>query len=445
MTRKELTELKAKIEEYLPELKTEIDGAKNDLRNARTLKTQIEGIVTSTNELLDKLKDPDTGVDTMLSTSKTGLDAISANSESATTLLGQIQQALENATQHVSDMETAYENFNVVKEKIDDPEKGLAVTLTEVKQVRGRAKEAATKAESTLKTADSTLVQIQKYITSIDKAYAGFLDSKKKVDDPTDGLDAILKTMKKLRDTISAVADKSNTLFTQITSYKDEAANSLKDINDNKDLAETALGTIQDHETNSEAAKQSIDRLLNIASQNTSTSYFKKRARLVSYVAGVWLVIGIAALAWAVFLGHELVNDILKDNNISIATTIARSLTVTPTLAFSFYAFRNYGKERAIAEQYAFKEISGATIEGHIEMAHRAFPESKTIDDKLEDVLASAISSLHSEPSELQKTSKNAFRVKSKLVDLEAEISDIGDNVEDIKDIVSKSDAPESE
>lgn len=445
MTRKELTELKAKIEEYLPELKTEIDGAKNDLRNARTLKTQIEGIVTSTNELLDKLKDPDTGVDTMLSTSKTGLDAITANSESATTLLGQIQQALENATQHVSDMETAYENFIAVKEKIDDPEKGLAVTLTEVKQVRGRAKEAATKAESTLKTADSTLVQIQKYITSIDKAYAAFLDSKKKVDDPTDGLDAILKTMKKLRDTISAVADKSNTLFTQITSYKDEAANSLKDINDNKDLAETALGTIQDHETNSKSAKENIDQLLKIASQNTSTSYFKKRARLVSCVAAVWLVIGILALGLAVYLGHELVNDILKDNNINIATTIARSLTVTPTLAFSFYAFRNYGKERAIAEQYAFKEISGATIEGHIEMAHRAFPKSNTVDDKLEDVLASAISSLHSEPSELQKTSKNTFRVKSKLVDLEAEISDIGDNVEDIKDIVSKSDAPESE
>ena len=445
MTKKELMALKTQIEEYLPELKTEIDSAKNDLRNARTLKTQIEGIVSSTNELLENLKDPTTGVDATLASSKSGLDSITANSESATTLLEKIQGALEDATQHVTDMEASYENFTSIKEKIDDPDKGLAVTLTEIKKVRGRAKEAATKAESTLKSADSTLVQIQKYITRIDKEYAAFLDSKKKADDPTDGLDAILKTMKKLRDTISAVADKSNTLFAQINSYKDEAVNSLKDINDNKESAETALGTIQDYETNSESAKQNIDQLLKIASQNTSTSYFKKRARLVSYVAGVWLAIGIGALAMAVFLGHELVKDIIKDNNISAANIIARSLTVTPTLAFSFYAFRNYGKERAIAEQYAFKEISGATIEGHIEMAHRAFPESKTVNEKLEDVLVSVTGNLHSEPAELQKTSKNVFRVRSKLMDLEAEITDISDNVEDIKNIVSKSDAPDSE
>lgn len=445
MTKKEIAELKAQIEQYLPELKVEIDGAKNDLKNARTLKTQIEGIVTSSNGLLEKLKDPTTGVDATLTASIAGLETITANSESATALLGQIETALTNATQDVADMEAAYANFIAVKTKIDDPEKGLAVTLTEVKQVRGRAKEAATRAEAILKTADTTLIQIQKYIANIDKAYAAFLDSKKKVDDPVDGLDAILKAMKKLRDTISAVAEKSNTLFTQINSYKDEAANSLKDINDKKTSSEAALGNIQKHETDSETAKKNIDRLLKISSQNSSTSYFRKRAFFVTWVAGVWLAVGVGMLIWAVNLGHELVNDILRNDNISIVTVIARSLVVTPVLAFSFYAFRNYGKERTIAEQYAFKEISGATLEGHVEMAHRAFPQSTTINKNLEGVVVAVTNSLHSEPSELQKTPKNTLRVKSELVDLEAEITDIGDNVEDIKDIVTKTDTSTTE
>lgn len=438
MTKKELAELKAQIEQYLPELKVEIDAAKNDLKNARTLKTQIEGIVTSSGELLTKLNDPTTGVDAQLTKSAEGLSSITTNSESATTLLGQIETALTNATQHVTEMETAFTNFTAIKAKIDDPEKGLAVTLTDVKLVRGRAKEAATKAEATLKTADTTLLQIQKYITNIDKAYATFLDSKKKVDDPTDGLDAILKAMKKLRDNITAVADKSNTLFTQISGYKDEAASSLKDINQNKTTSEKSLGSIQQHETESEAAKKNIDNLLKIASQTSSTSYFKKRTRFVTIVATVWLVIGIGALIWAVNLGHDLVNDVIKNSNISVATVVARTLVVTPVIAFAFYAFRNYGKERTITEQYAFKEISGATLEGHVEMAHRAFPESTTINGKLEEAVVSVINGLHTEPSELQKTPKNIFRVKSKLVDLEAELTDIGDNVEDIKDIVSK-------
>lgn len=390
----------------MPELKVEIEAAKSDLKNARSLKTKIESIVTPSIELLEKIKDPNTGVDAVLAGGKSGLETITTNSESATTLLAGIESALGSALEHVDDMSNAYEDFVQVKEKIDDPEKGLAVTLSEVKKVRGRAKEAATKTESTLKSADSTLVQIQKYITNIDKEYATFLDSKNKVDDPTDGLDAIIESMKKLRDKISAVADKSNTIFTQINSYKDEAANSLKDINDNKDLSGKALDIIKDHESSSETAKKNIDRLLKISSQNSSTSYFKKRSKFVTIIASVWLAIGLVTLLIAVLLGRELVEDVLKNNNVNLATVIARSLTVTPVLAFTFYTFKNYGRERAVAEQYAFKEISGATIEGHIEMAHRAFAESKTIDGKLEDVLVTGIGMLHSEPAELQKFSK---------------------------------------
>lgn len=445
MTKKEIAALRTQLEQFLPEFKAEIDGAKNDLKNARTLKTQIEGIVTSSEQLIGRLQDPIGGVDAILAKGSEGLATISANSESAQTLLGNIQTALDSVTQHVGDMETAYTSFNEIKKKIDDPETGLDVTLTNIKQVRARAKESATKTESILKTADKTLVQLQTYIANIDKAYAAFLDSKKKIDDPTEGLDAILKAMKKLRDNISSVADKSTTLFTQINGYKDEAASSLKDINDNKANAETTLGDIKQHHSESEVAKKSIENLLKIASQESSTAYFKKRTFFVSIVAGVWLVIGIVALVTAILLGHQLVNEVLKNGDIKLTTVIARALVVTPVIAFAFYAFRHYGKERNVAEQYAFKEISGATLEGHVEMAHRAFPDSTTVNTKLEDTVVSVINSLHSEPSELQKTPKSVFRVKSKLVDLEAEINDIGDNVEDIKKIVTKTESSPTE
>ena len=438
MTKKELAALRAQIEEYLPELKAEIDGAKNDLKNARSLKTQIEGIVDVSDGLVRKLQDPTDGVDALLTKGSSGVADITANSESAQALLTKIDEALTAATAHVGDMDLAYANFNNIKAKIDDPETGLNVTLTQIKQVRARAKEAATKTESILKTADKTLVNLQTYIANIDKAYAAFLDSKKKVDDPTEGLEAILKAMKKLRDNISSVADKSTTLFTQISSYKDEASNSLKDINGHKSDSEVALGNIRQHESDSEAAKKSIENLLNIASQESSTAYFRKRTVLVTIIAAVWLFMGIVALIVAVILGHEFVRDVLKNDAIKLTTVVARILVVTPVIAFAFYAFRNYGKERNIAEQYAFKEISGATLEGHVEMAHRAFPESTTIDGKLEQVVEGVLKDIHSEPTELQKTPRNTFRAKTKLVDIEAELTDIGENVEDIKNTVVK-------
>jgi predicted nucleic acid-binding Zn-ribbon protein len=441
MTKKEIAALRAQIEQYLPELKAEIGGAKNDLKNARTLKTQLEAIVTSSEDLLKKMKDPVQGVNALLASGSSGISAIAANSESAHTMLDQMQSALETATQYVSDMEAAYDNFTDIRKRINDPETGLDVTLTAIKQIRGRAREAATKTESVLKAADTTLAQIQTYIANIDKTYAIFLDSKKKVEDPTEGLEAILAAMKKLRDNISSVADRSTTLFTQINGYKDEAASSLKDINTNKTTSETTLGKIKEHESKSEAAKKNIETLLKIASQKSSTSYFKKRTSFVAWVAGTWLIIGVAALVIAVIVGHELVNDILKNSNISLPTVIARTLVVTPVIAFAFYAFRNYGKERNTAEQYAFKEISGATIEGHVAMAHRAFPESDTIDSKLEDAVINVLQALHSEPSELKKTSRNIFKIKSKLMGIEGEVVDISNDVKNIKKTVTKTES----
>lgn len=442
MTKKEAAELKARIEAFLPELQAEIDGAKNDLRNARTLKTQLQNIVASSNELLKNLQNPASGADAILAKSTENLEAVTGNAESAQALLSNIETALTSATQHVAEMEAAYSSFNDLKTKIDDPETGLSATLTTIKQVRGRAKEAATKAVTTLKTADSTLAQIQKYIINIDKAYASFLDSKKKVDDPVDGLEAVLKAMKKLRDDITTVADQSKTLFTKINGYKDEAASSLKDINRNKTSSETALTDIQQYEADSEAAKANIEKLLKIASQESSTTYFKQRTKFVTIVAGVWLAIGIGALVWAVFLGHELVNDVVEKENLSLATVVARALIATPVITFAFYAFRSYGRERTTVEQYAFKEISGATLEGHVEMVCRAFPESDTIRKGLESAVISVIEGLHSEPTELRKTPKNSFKIRSKLMDIEADVSDIGDDVEDIKDTITNPKPP---
>jgi ABC-type transporter Mla subunit MlaD len=439
MTKKEIEALKTQLEQYLPELKAEIDGAKKDIKDARSLKTSITNIVNSSNDLLTKLNDPANGVDVLLVKGNDELLAITNKSEAAQKLLDNIQTLLDTANLSVSDMETAYANFTAVKEKIDEPENGLQTTLDVVKNLRTQAKSASTQASNLLATADKTLTKVQTYISSIDSAYDDFLNAKKKVDDPTDGLEAILLAMKKLRDNISAIADKSTTLFTKINEYKDEASKNLDDIIKHKDNSGTALKNIEDNQTASEAGKRSIETLLKIASQESSTAYFKKRTLFVTYVASAWLVLGIAALITAVVIGHELITAIEK-NTVQLQVVIARAVVVTPTIAFAFYAFRNYGKERNIAEQYAFKEISGATIEGHIEMARRALPKAKKLDEKLTNTILGVIKGIHSEPSELQKTSKLSVKANSKFFDLGTEISDIGNNVVDIKDIITKSD-----
>jgi len=440
MTKKEIEALKAQLEQYLPELKAEIDGAKTDLRNARTLKTQIEGIVTSSNDLLDKLVNPTTGVEAKLTEGQTSIDTILSNATSAGETLVKIENSLNTATTHVVEMETTYTNFLAIKQSIDEPTTGLIATLDIIKEQQRQAKIASTNTTTLLTKAEKALIQVNTYIINMDTAYAEFEILKKKIDDPNNGLDAILTAMQKLRDDIKAVAEASNTLFAEVNKYRDEVSDNLKGIKKYKVDSETALKNIKDHETASEAAKKSIETLLKISSQESSTAYLKKRTKLVTIATIVWLAIGIIALAIAVSLGHQLVNDIMA-SNVQISSVIARTIVVTPVIAFAFYAFRNYGKERNIAEQYAFKEISGATLEGHIEMAHRSLNKAQNLDEKLIDVVIDIIRDIHTEPLELQKSLKSSFKAGNKLMTVTGEIQDTLENISSgVKNVVQNTD-----
>jgi uncharacterized membrane protein len=428
MTKKEIEALRAQLEQYLPELKVEIDGAKTDLRNARSLKTQIESVVTSSNDLLGKLTEPSTGVNARLAEGQTSVGAILANATSARETLEKIEGTLTTAAAHVEEMETAYANFLSVKQNIDEPNSGLLVTLDTVKELRRQAKIASTNTANLLNKAEKTLTQVDAYITNIEAAYEEFEVSKKKIDDPNNGLDAILLATQKLRDDIKAVAEASNTLFAEINKYRDEVSDNLKSIKIDKTASETALKKIKDHEIASAEAKNSIETLLKIASQESSTAYFKKRTMFLTIVAGVWLLIGIVSLVVAVNLGHELVNDIIK-SSVELSAVIARTIVVTPVIAFAFYAFRNYGKERNIAEQYAFKEISGATLEGHVEMARRSLKGALDLNKKLVDVVAAVVHDIHTEPLELLKSSKASLKASNELFSVTGEIQDTLDDI----------------
>lgn len=426
MTKKEKEALLAQIANFLPELKLEIDGAKNDLKNARTLKTQIEGIFSLSDELLRRLQDPESGADAVLDASNKNLEAITEDVAKAKDLLAEIDTALENATQHVSDMETVYSDFNTIKKQINDPETGLEVTLTNIKNIRARAKESASKTENILKDADSTLVKVNNRIKEIDKAYEQFLASNKKINDPTNGLEAILKAVQKLRDDISSVEANSKTLFTQISGYKDEAVKSLDAINGNKDDSESTLKTIKQYEADSSDKKEKIEKLFKIASQTTSTAYFKRRTNFVMGAAIVWLVLSVGAFLWAILASSSLVQEVINNNNITLNAVVARIAVITPLLVFTFYGLRQYGKERSLVERYAFKEISGATIEGHIEMVRRAIPDAAELNNKLLALAIDVVDDVHTEPDELNKTevSKTSVKSNGQTVELTNEVKE---------------------
>jgi hypothetical protein len=126
-----------------------------------------------------------------------------------------------------------------------------------------------------------------------------------------------------------------------------------------------------------------------------------------------------------------------------IALLILRTFIITPVIAFAVFAFNQFSKDRKLSEQYAFKAVSAATLEGSISLIIRSFGtllEGKL--DKLTEFAIKTATNLHTEPTELHSKSKFSLKANSKLMNVVAEVSDSLDNfnqnIEDIKDIASK-------
>lgn len=449
MTKKEVKKL---LDELEPELRASIEVAQSELKEARSLAKKLGDLVDRANELNGRLEDPTTGVDSKLAKATEDLSKISSAVTSSDELLVKIDESLVGIQKNIGLMTTAYAEFEVIKAKIDEPTTGLDAVFLEIKASRAKAQSAATRSETLQSDVEVAFTKIQGYISKMDVAYTDFVASKAKIDDPTTGLDAILDTSQALHDDISALSKTSQTLYTEIGKYKEEAARNIASIQTIKDDSDIALENIKQHEIDSEATKTRIADIYELVSQTGHANRFDTRAKKLRNSSWIWFTFGVIAIVSVVLIALFWIAPLLHtDDNTDIqmrviALLILRTLIVTPIIAFTIFTFSQFGKDRRLSEQYAFKAVSAATLEGSISLILRSLKNIP--DEKMAEFAINTASNLHTEPTELHSKSKFSLRANSKLVDVVAEVGDtledLNQNLDDIKNIASRPSNPGS-
>ncbi|HKX24021.1 MAG TPA: hypothetical protein VJM46_02190 [Candidatus Saccharimonadales bacterium] len=368
MTRKEIQQL---LESLNTELKAEIESSRGSLKEAKSITTQLNNLLTKVTGWLAKLEDPQTGVDVRLS-------------ESTAASL-----------------------------KISD---------------------AATQAETTLATVQQNLATVQQNIATMQAAYTEFEATKAKIDDPDTGLEAILESSQGLKDDLAAISKESETIYKEISRYKDSAAKHIASIEAIKDSSQQAFDNIQENETASESLKEKISKIFELVSQSGHANYFDKRRKTLVIASWLWLAFATICFLIAVKLGLDhiapLVNTTVTKqgdpSQIAIEALIVRTALITPLLALGVFGIRNYGKERRLAEQYAFKAVSASTVEGSITLLERSLDKvpAELKHEKITDFAIETIRCIHLEPQELTKTSRFKFNAGNNIMKLGGELSD---------------------
>jgi len=441
MTKKEIQAL---VEKYIIDLGVDLTEAKADLRIARTTKTQLETILSTSQTFIAQVQEASVKAEAKLVESDASLQKIKTINDTAQTHLDTITANITTIQQKIIEMEAAFTSFQATKLHIDDPSTGLEALLATVTTLKNQAQTAATEVSTSQTTVETSIARINVLVTEMDTTYASFEVTRKKIEDPNTGLEAILDESKELHDKIAATEKTSQTLHAQISTYKDDAAKNIAAITKVKTEADASLVNMKQTETESNATKDRIGEIYQLVSQTGHANRFDSRAKSLRHSSWVWFGLGATSIAAAILVATLLIVPQLDKFNPDatqiqtqlVISLVLRAVIVTPLLVFGVFTLNNFSKDRRLSEQYAFKAVSAATIEGTISLIKRSVDDVP--DNKLADFAIQSATSLHTEPTELQSRSKITFKAGNKLVDLGAELTEtlgsIDKNIETVKD-----------
>ncbi len=458
MTRKQIQEL---LEKLNVELRAEIEASQANLKDARSVTIRLNNLLNRAAEWLAKLEDPESGINAKLDESAANSKIISEAVESSKSLLDTLQQNLLAVQQNITAMQTAYVEFSATRAKINDPDTGLEALLTVAKQLKAKVQTSSTQAATLEARIQNNLATIQQNIEEMQASYVTFQEVKERIDDSDTGLQATLESSKSLKDEIAGITKESQTLYKEISRYKDQAAKHIAGIQAIREESDTALEQIKQNELESEETKTRISQIFELVSQSGHANYFDERRKKLIYASWAWLAVAIVSLIVAAVLADNIllplfdpVKEVIDGKevlvtakDIEFGALILRAFMVTPFVAFAIFAFRQYGKERRLAEQYAFKAVSASTIEGSIALIERSLKSvpSEHLNTQLADFAIKTAHSLHAEPQELQKVSRWKFSAGNKIANIGAEINDTLEGIsKDIKEAVNTTKKDES-
>ncbi len=419
--------------------KTEASLKKSEELLVKTTETvgEIDTYFGVFNDLRKKLDNPESGAMytiASLEKAKTDIETVKTSADSNLT---QIKDALASVQSNIESMTTAYSDFETIKQKIDNGETGLAAILKQAEKFKTDIETVKTSADSNLTQIKDALASVQSNIESMTTAYSDFETIKQKIDNGETGLAAILKSSKDLKQDIFIIKDQSEGLYKEIKNLNAESIAHHKQIVQLREQSESETNKIKEHEKTSQESKDKIVKLYGIVTGTGLANSFDARKKEIEVSMKSWYNILILTTT-LLFASVAAVYITWFQGNFQEISLFLTRLTVTsPLLFFTIFATERYTHERNLLEKYAFKSATAFALESYTTLLKNTF-KSQADEQKILDFVLDSMSTIYKEPFDKKTESKKSFSVNSKLGEIKAEVAETKEDIEIIKDMMSK-------
>lgn len=228
------------MEEEIPkltpqqEIKEKLRLTRANFTNARNLIKDIEKTHDKFIAIRNALQDKENGVDANKKWLANQRNEILKVLQDSTEKLNKLELATRSVNSAVTDINSKYEKFKPLSIQIFDRDSGLEATLRSTRRLKKLTEELAKKIEQNATDATEKLTSITATAGKVQSAYKDFLDKKSQIDDSENGFEAQLRRATEYAESIQDTKTKSESALVSITKYKDQTVELVGQIKDSK-------------------------------------------------------------------------------------------------------------------------------------------------------------------------------------------------------------------
>lgn len=226
-----------------------------------------------------------------------------------------------------------------------------------------------------------------------------------------------------IHESITKVNNQCNSLLQKLNDLTQKAENFQSELRDKNNLIETTRKEIDEAvHAEAEAVKRvyeetlesenRVKELMSYISDGTLAHSFNQRKTDVRKASFIWLGLGVVASVAFVVIILLLFTSSKMDMTNLWADIVIKSLKTFPVACMIVYFFKEYSKERALTEEYAFREAVAITLKAYLDQLDGEQDENKR------KLLLQTVEKLYTQPA-FNTKDEPSIKFKSKdIVDL---------------------------
>jgi DNA-binding ferritin-like protein len=226
------------------------------------------------------------------------------------------------------------------------------------------------------------------------------------------------------RKLVSETREKFASVTEEVKGVHKEYIDGIAEANKSIEAFEEILQSAREKEQHILSQEEDINRLRGYLADNTLADAFSKRSSDIEKAVGFWriscFVASVFALFWILIIFNEYKS--ISNNTINWQMLILNVLRTTPAVVALYFCFSQYGKERNLQEEYAFKAAVSKTITPYSDMVKDVAEKTK--------ILSSTVQGVYTPPQLGEPFKPFSFNSKD-LVDISKNLLDSAKTIQE--------------